>query len=361
MAYVEGVHLSRTDERVDEIDALASRLGGRVGLSAVLSDLNRTATVTTVPGQAPIWGFKWNSEDNRSQRWFPQGITTSADQGHPESVDGRNVVCTSWYSQVVKRLDKGARVTFVDITSSPPRYRHVLLVEPVLDESGDVDLRPVHIHAGGVVWHGDYLHVAGTARGIYSFRLDDIVRVDSTGDDSSLGFRDDGRVDTFGYRYLLPVRFTYDAVTEDGHEELRYSFLSIDRGSSPHELIAGEWGKRSMSTRLLRFEIDPSTSLLRASTDGITRPLFLGNGVHHMQGATVVERAYYVTTSSGRYGYGTLYVGQPGRFTQYAKVLPIGVEDITYWPSRDELWSLTEYPARRYVFAMNRAEFPFVG
>ncbi|HJR39252.1 MAG TPA: hypothetical protein VJ819_12800 [Nocardioidaceae bacterium] len=358
MADVAGVHLFRTGERVDEVSALVSRLGGAVGLEGVLGDLNRSATVTRVPGRAPVWGFAWDVEDRRSVRWFPQGITTSADQGDAETLSGRAVVCTSWYSQDVKGLNKGARVTFVDVTDrDAPRYRHVLLVEPVPTSSG-VDLRPVRVHAGGLVWHGDYLHVAGTARGIYSFRLDDIVRVPTTGDRSSLALHPDGSIDGFGYKYLLPVRFTYDARADDGFERLRYSFLSLDRSTSPHQLVAGEYGRRSMTTRLVRYEIDPETSLLRTSSDGLARPLLLSSdGVPGMQGAAVVHGTYYVTTSSGRYGYGSLYVGQPGAFTRHAKVLPIGPEDITYWPSRDELWSLTEYPARRYVFVMDRAEF----
>jgi hypothetical protein len=36
-------------------------------------------------------------------------------------------------------------------------------------------------------------------------------------------------------------------------------------------------------------------------------------------------------------------------------VLPVGVEDLSYWPSEDRLWSLSEYPGRRFVFAMDRA------
>jgi len=354
-----GVHLVRADERVDEVSALASRLGGRVGLEGVLADLNRTAAVTAVPGKAPAWGFTWNVEDNRSQRWFPQGITTSADQGEAEQIDGRQMVCTSWYSQDIGGLNKGARVTFVDVTSrSAPRYRHVLLVEPFLSAAGVVDIAPVRVHAGGIVWHGPYLHVAGTARGLFSFRLDDIVRVPASGDASALGLQPDGTVDSFGYKYLLPVRFTYDAFTDDGFEKLRYSFLSLDRSTSPHQLIAGEYGRGGKTTRLVSYQLDPTTSLLRTGEDGVARPLqLIADGVEGMQGATVVGGTYYVTTSSGRYGYGSLYVGRPGAFACHAKVLPIGPEDITYWPSRDELWSLTEYPSRRYVYAMNRSEF----
>ena len=359
-----GVHLVRAGERADAVSALASHLGGPVGLEGVLADLNRTAIVATVPGRAPVWGFTWDTEDDRSQRWFPQGISTSADQGDTGEIDGREVLCTSWYSQDIGGLNKGSRVTFVDVTSRrAPRYRHVLLVEPFLSAGGVVDVRPVRAHAGGIVWHGPYLHVAGTTRGLLSCCLDDIVAVPrdrdrAGGDPTSLGLRPDGAVDGFGYKYLLPVRFTYDGFADDGVEAMRYSFLSLDRSTSPNQLIAGEYGRDGMSTRLVRYGLDPSTSLLSAGEDGRSHPLHLSaEGVEGMQGVTVVGETYYVTTSSGRYGYGSLYVGQPGAFTCHAKVMPIGPEDITYWPSRDELWSLTEYPSRRYVFAMNRSEF----
>ncbi len=354
-----GVHLFRSDERAAEVDAFVARTGERVGVPGVLADLNRAARRTAVPGRAAAWGFTWNTEDSRSQRWFPQGITTSADQGEPEQVDGRSVVCTSWYSRHRDGLCKGSRVTFVDITDRDDvRYRHVLLVEALVSPSGQIDVRPVRIHAGGIVWHGPYLHVAGTARGIFTFHFDDIVEVSSFGDRGSLGLREDGGVDSFGYRYLLPVRFTYDALADDGYERLRYSFLSVDRSARPHHLVAGEYGRRGMTTRLVRFELDEATSLLRTGEEGRSRPVHLHTGgVSGMQGATVVDGTFYVTTSAGRYGRGSLYVGQPGEFRKFARVLPAGPEDITYWPSTGQLWSLTEYPARRFVFAMNRSDF----
>ncbi|HZJ05241.1 MAG TPA: hypothetical protein VFD59_07195 [Nocardioidaceae bacterium] len=358
-SFIPGVHLFRAGEQVDAVETLAKHLGGRVGLAGVLGDLNRSAKVVEVPGTAAVWGFSWSDEDSRSQRWFPQGITTSADQSHAENVNGRQVVCTSWYSHDVEGVHKGSRVTFVDITDRfRPRYRHVLLVEPLVPSDGLVDVVPVKVHAGGLAWHGPYLHVAGTARGVYSFRLDDILRVYSGGDPHQLRVRGNGRVDSFGYRYVLPVRFKYDALADDGFEKLRYSFLSIDRSTHPHNLVTGEYGIRTMTTRLVSYELDPETSLLREHEDGSARPLSMyDGGVRAMQGATVVHGTYYVTTSAGRYGRGSLWVGRPGRLKRFARVLPVGPEDISYWPSTGQLWSLTEYPGRRYVFAMNRSDF----
>jgi hypothetical protein len=353
-----GVHLVRTAERVEEIDLLAERLGGRVGLSGVLADLNRAARPGAVPGLAVRWGFRWDEEDHRSRRWWPQGITTSGDAHDEDLVDGRAVVVTSAYSKTVDGYSKGARLSIVDVTDrTAVRYRHVLLVEPYVDQGGRVDVRPLHVHAGGIVWHGDHLHVAGTRRGIATFRLDDVLRVPTGGDPSRLEIERD-EVHAFGYRYVLPARFGYEAVTDEGLEQLRYSFLSLDRSTSPHELVAGEYGRGSMTTRLVRYEVDPATSLLRTDEAGTSRPLALDErGIGHMQGATVVGGRWYVTTSAGRYLLGSVWTGTPGDLRRSRFAIPVGPEDITYWPSRDELWSLSEYPGHRYVFAMNRAYF----
>lgn len=351
------MHLRRSEERTELVEGLVAALssggGRRVGLDGVLADLNRTADVVRVPAPAATWGFRWNAQDNDSPRWWPQGITTSADHHESEEYDGRRVVITSAYSKEIGGLDKGARISVVDLAGGKQvRYRHVLLVDVVRRKDGAVDVRPLRVHAGGIVWHRDHLHVAGTARGISSFRLDDIVRVRSIGDPCVLGV---GR-GSLGYRYLLPVRFSYDAFTDEGHERMRYSFLSLDRRGEVPRLLAGEYGRKGRTTRLVDFGIDPDTGLLRLSDDGLATPLSLSpRGVEGMQGATVVDGRWYLSTSAGRYLRGSMYVGRPGSFRRRPLVLPVGVEDLSYWPSRDQLWSVTEYPGRRYVFAMDRA------
>jgi hypothetical protein len=343
-----GVHLVRGVERSDEVDALAALLGGRVGLDGVLADLNRVAEPVRVPGLAVHRGFRWQPDDQTTRRWWPQGITTSADAGPDETFAGRRVVMTSAYSQRVDGVSWGSRISVVDVTDPQAiRYRHVLLVEPYVDDDGRVAARPLHIHAGGIVWHGEHLHVAGTRRGFCTFRLADLLRVP-----------DDAGLDVAGYRYVLPLRFGYDAVTADGHEQLRYSFLSLDRSTTPHELVAGEYGRDAMTTRLARYEIDPETDLLRAEADGSARPLLIDErGIGHMQGAVVVDGRWYLTTSAGRYRLGSVWSGVPGALRRHRFAIPVGPEDITYWPSTDELWSLSEYPGHRYVFAMRRGWF----
>ena len=353
-----GVHLVRTIDRADEVDALADRLGGRAGLTGVLHDLDRTAAVSRVPGRAVSWGFRWDDQDQRTRRWWPQGISGSADASATGELDGRRVLVTSAYSRKVDGYSKGARLSFVDVTDRTTlRYRHVLLVEPHLDADGGLDLRPVRLHAGGIVWHGGHVHVAGTARGLASFRLDDVVRVPAGGDPARLG-PEGGTVHGFGYRYLLPLRFRYDAATAPGHEPLRYSFVSLDRTASPPALVAGEYGTGAMTTRLVRYEVDPGLGLLRIDDDGVARPSVLdARGVGHTQGATVVAGRWYLTTSAGRYRRGSVWTGTPGRLRRSRSAVPPGVEDLHYCGPTDELWSLSEHPGRRYVFAMDRGSF----
>ncbi len=342
-----GVHLRRREENLDEIAAVVERLGRPVGLAGVLDNLNRQAVVTKAAGRAPTYAFGWERRDNLDERWWPQGITTSADADDTEAVHDRQLLITSWYSRGaspgVPGPNMGSRITIVDLETL--RYRHVLLVTATTDAFGRPEVQPLRVHAGGLVWFGPYLHVAGTKRGLYTCHLDDLMHVESDGE-------------TFGYRYVLPVRYVYNAFAADDTELLRYSFLSVDRSANPPELVAGEYGVSEMSTRLARFHLDRDTQLLHVEEDGCARPVFLHDGgVGHMQGAAIVNGTYYVTSSRGRWRLGTLYVGEPGALKRFRFALPPGPEDISYWPSRNQLWSLTEYPGRRVVFAMDRQRF----
>ena len=322
------IHLRRTDENAADIDAAVDRFGTRVGIDGVLSHLNRQAVRARVPGRVVDGGFSWNDDDVATRRWWPQGITTSADAG--PSDDGRRLLVTSWYAKDGDGRNRGSRISVVDLETLA--YRHVLLVVPTRDRDGDLSLRPLLAHAGGLVWCGPYLHVAGTRRGLFSCRVDDVIRVGSTDD-------------ALGYRYVLPVRFGYDAVAEDGAEQMRYSFLSLDRGADPPALVAGEYGRDEMTTRLVRYPLDLRTGHLAAHEDGSSRPARLDEqGLGHMQGAVVVDGTYYVTASRGPRSAGHLHVGRPGSWRTLRRALPPGPEDITYWPSTDTLWSLSEHP-----------------
>ena len=359
--YVEGVHLQRTDENVREIAAFVGVLGAPTGLDGLLGDLKYAVrparVVPRLLGRAVREAYRWDAHDERDELWYPQGISTSADASDTGKVGGRRVVVATWYSTGKDGIKRGSRVTFIDLDSG--RYRHVLLVVPVFDETGDLRLKPMNIHAGGIVWAGPYLHIAATNRGFVTARVDDIMRV--SGDDTHPDrFGLDGTtLHSFGHRYVLPVRFTYQAYTDKGHEKLRYSFMSLDRRSEPPALIAGEYaGHSRATTRLARYPLDPQTGQLAAGEDGFSRPLSIDDGgVRQMQGAVIAAGRVHVTVSHGPWMPGTMCAGQPGSMRVRRWAVPMGPEDLSYWPSTDRLWSLTEHPRRRWIVAMDRSWF----
>lgn len=336
------LHLRRTEENTEEIGSLAQAHGGFAGLGAVVERLNRKGRRVRVPGRMVADGFTWNDADRTSPRWWPQGITTSADAFDKEDFDGRRLLITSWYSKTIDGENLGARLSVVDIDDLS--YRHVLVVVPELSFDRMV-MRPLNVHAGGLVWCGPYLHIAGTRRGIFTCRIDDIIEVEPS-------------AESFGYRFVLPVTSSYDGIAGDDAHKLRYSFLSLDRSADPPQLVAGEYGMSKdteVTKRLIRYPLDAETLRLQSDEDGSSRPIWLDDGgVGHMQGATVVDGTYYVTTSRGRWRLGSLHVGNPGSFRRISRALPVGPEDITYWPSQRSFWSLSEYPRHRYVFAIRK-------
>jgi hypothetical protein len=354
MSETAGIHLTRTDENVEEIEALAALVGGRAGLSTLLGDLDRKGRRSLLgrfAGRAVRRAYTWDAADRRDPHWWPQGISTSADASDAEDVEGRRVLAVSWYA----KHDQGVRVSFVDLATR--RYRHVLLVVPTLKD-GLLGLEPLKVHAGGIVWCGPYLHIAATARGVLTCRLDDILRLpDRASAVDRFGIEDD-QVSSFGYRYVLPVRFSYRAVTGDGLQRLRYSFLSLDRMSDPPQLVAGEYGNSRQTRRLARFPLDPKTLFLAAGEDGITRPLVLDDeGAVRTQGAAIAGGTWYLTASTGPWVPGSVYVGRPGTWRRHRWATPMGPEDVSWWPSTDLLWSVSEHPRRRWVYAMPRSWF----
>lgn len=355
--YTQGVHLARTEENVAEIDALGALLGGRVGVEAVLADLNRQGRPAARWGRAVTTAFTWDHQDRVTPRWFPQGISTSADAADDELIGGRSVLVVAWYFQDRHGDNHGSRLTFVDLATL--RYRHVLLVVPRMQD-GRVTLAPLEVHAGGIVLRGPYVHIAATTRGFVTCRLDDLLRIpDGVGGRQlrRLGVEGD-QVASYGYRYVLPVRFGYRAAADDGHERMKYSFMSLDRTGDPPTIMAGEYSRGGGANRLARYPLDPATSLLRSGDDGVARPIHIdAGGLSSMQGAALARGRHHVTVSRGPLLPGSVYVGEPGAFRQHRFATPMGPEDIAYWPSTDLLWSLSEHPRRRWVFAMRRSFF----
>lgn len=317
----------------------------RVGLRGLLADTNRVATWDRVPGEAALGGYAWQQGDFRTKRWIPQGITTSSDAYGPDptagTVGGRHLVLVSWYARNLWGFFFGSRISVMDCTDETHApYRHVLLVNP-RRFLGVNWLTTIRVHAGGMVWYGQYLYVAGGQRGIRVFRLDDIVRVRN-------------RLRTKTYRYVLPQYTSYEADHDKTVGEMMYSFMSLDRSDNGDHLIAGEYGRKGGSHRLMRFPLDRETELLRRDDRGWAVPAELyDRQVERMQGATLVNGTWVITASNGKGNPGDLWVGRPGDYVCHAGVLPTGPEDVAYWPQRGQLWTVSEWPRQRWVYAID--------
>lgn len=317
----------------------------RAGLRGLLADLNRTATRVEVPAEAAVDGFTWEPKDRSTRRWWPQGITTSADAygADPSGgmFEGHSVIVTSWYARgIIGRLWLGSRLTVLDAGGDGDApYRHVLLVEP-RRRFGLLRLKTVRVHAGGIVWYGKHLFVAGGPRGIRVFRLDDLVRVRNP-------------LRARGYRYVLPQTSAYAPGVDEG-KSMTYSFMSLDRAGEEDHLVVGEYGRRGGSHRLMRYAIDRDTELLKGDDRGFAFPTELHDQqVERMQGAALAHGTWFLTSSMGEGNPGDLWVGKPGEYRRHRGVLPTGPEDITYLPQRHQLWTLTEWPDRRWVYAID--------
>ncbi|WP_141014294.1 hypothetical protein [Nocardioides sambongensis] len=342
-----GLHLRRTAEDGAAIDALAAALaadgGGRVGVDAVMDDLTCELRRTRAPhprllGLKVDRAYTWEAADRRDPEWWPQGITTSAMTGFADR-HGHDVLATSWYA----RSGAGSRISVVDLVRQ--RYAHVLLVTPTLRD-GVPGLEPLRVHAGGIVWHGDFLHVAATGRGFATCRTDDVLRVPAGSE-----------LETFGHRYVLPVRFAYRGAGDEGVERLRFSFFTLDRSGPEPALLVGEYAAPGQTRRIARLAIDAATGLPSGDEQGRAVPEVDERGEDRMQGVAVVDGTYYISSSRSARRPGAVFVGRPGDLTEHRFATPIGPEDLVWWPETGSLWSVSEHPRRRWIFSMRPSSF----
>lgn len=340
------------------IDALADRAGGRVGLPGVLAGLPHRARASRPRStEAVVRGFRWGWREQLSPRWYPQGVTTSADAVEGGRVAGRSVVLSSAYARDGGRLPgalvgrgTGSRVTVADVTGDDVRYGHVLLVEVGSGGSGgSVVVSPLEVHAGGIAWRGDHLHVAATRRGVCTALLSDLLPA-SSGATDRLGVDGSGLA-AHGYRWVLPVRRWHRPAPGAG--TFRFSFLAV--AADRTALRAGEYGRGRSSTRLAVLPLAADGSLGVGADGRVPVQVDAEAGPPGMQGAVDADGTLYVTTSAGRLGRGSLWVGAPGQLREHPQVLPPGPEDVSVDPAAGLLWTQTEHPLRRWVLALDRA------
>ncbi len=342
-------------DRAPDIDAAAAAYGGRVGLPGVLERLDRRAVRARAPGRRARRGLSWAADDARTTRWWPQGVTSSGDAGDPDRTGTRRLLVVAWYEKDSRGRTVGSRVSVLDLASR--RYGHVRLAAAVLRQGRPPGLMPLRAHAGGLAWRGGWVHVAATLRGFWSCHWDDAL----LGPDGDL---------------VLPVRRGHAAQTRPGVAPMRYSFLSLEHplplghGIGPAHLVAGEYHRGARGRRLVRYALD-GQGLPVVGPDGTARPVAPPDeGPPGMQGAVRLPAAasgsgdrWVVQTSRGPRWPGSLWEGPTGGaaelLDEHRWAVPMGCEDLSHWPAgapggagEDLLWSATEHPRRRWVYAV---------
>jgi hypothetical protein len=208
------------------------------------------------------------------------------------------------------------------------------------------------VHAGGIAVHGGLLFVADTLFGARVFRLGDVLAVPG-GRPRSLVRRALARaLRARGHAYVLPQLMAVRVPLRAGLRRLRWSFLSVGEVAGRPNLVVGEYRRKGQApARLARYALDPVSGLPEAGDDGRITPLAVHEGQPvRMQGAAVHGGTWFLTASAGEGVHGDLYVGAPGSWVHHRRVLPTGPEDLDWERPGEQLWCVSEWPGRRWVF-----------
>jgi hypothetical protein len=343
-------------DRSAVIDAFPAALA-RVSLADVTGDLNRIASTVAagdVPGDPPgvIRAFTWQSGDTSVTYWIPQGITGSFDGRDDGLVAGKKLVLVSWYHEPANEPgapDKGVRIAIADVTNPADiRYRFALLVEP-MTTGGRSDFAPVRVHAGGLAWFGDLLYIPVTGSGFRVFDLSRILRVDGT--DDRIGYNTaTGSYDAHGYQYVIPQIGRY---VDASACNVVFSYVALDRSSSPPSLISGEYDASTVAGRLFRWPLDPTTGQLQLTdADRVVADGAWLTAESHVQGGLAHADTFWLSSSQPAGGAGALYrtqVAVPSTTLGWIDA----PEDLAFDPQANAVWSLSEGINERYVIAVD--------
>ena len=327
-----------------------------------------------IPSNHDPVGFRWKTGDGTTEKWYPQGITGTANATNPR---GSRFLVSSWYGKSQANYEqKGVRLSFVNYDASASdfcRYRHVLLVQNVQNiNAQNPDLfrldqtkrdlycqlnlyAPVPIHAGGIAWYKGYLYVVDTKVGI---RVFDPSRMYSALADlpnkSKCGVDSNGNFYAFDYRIILPEIGYYKI---DGTEP--NSFISVgDNGNDPC-LWVGQYIK-SGNTKLFGFILSQDGTIDTSATVEEFNPKDKSVPAHHMQGVYRSQENTWMSVT----GKSTYKKSKARLITQSAGASkgdrwrwPYGAEDLYLEIDKGILWCQTEFPPNSESLGSDRAVF----
>lgn len=320
-----------------------------VTVADVVADANRIAEQGSVPGSPAgvQLSFRWQSDDENTTAWIPQGISGSADGTTSGLVDGKRVVLVSWYyTPPSGDPERGVRIAFVDVTNpAATKYRFLLLVEP---KAGGT-IAPVDVHAGGIVWSGDRLWVADTSTGFRVFDLKRILRVAT--DTEAIGCAA-GVCNAFQYAYVAMQVARYRLDTSC---DAIFSWVSLDKSSSPPSLVSGEYCSTTacsgpLAGRIMRWPLDGDR--LRSERTFPTELVTMGHT--QVQGGASKDGVFYLSSSAPANDGGELVRLKSGK--SVTSGWSNNPEDLMV--DGNSLWCISEAAGSRAVYAAALASYP---
>ncbi|WP_052248443.1 hypothetical protein [Chryseobacterium taiwanense] len=300
-----------------------------------------------IPEENRVRGIRWNTDDETTSIWRPQGIAGF-------TKDGVRYLLVSWYAKDDAEF-KGSRITLIDISPSSSTYltyRHILLVQPdvpanVTTYSQYGFYAPLNVHAGGIAYFNGKIYLSSTNLGVRVFDLNKIIEV-STGDTTNdkCGKDTSGNLYAFNYRYILP---------QIGYQKINDAdpFSTIQVNEEGTQLWTGQYyagsADASIVPQVFGFPIDANGMLQNTGIVAVTpkNSLFTDSHAHGIQGVfRKGNRTWLSCTGSPSNSYGSN--ARLARYTDGADDTvryrwPYGAESLYYESQYNYLWSLTEY------------------
>lgn len=300
-----------------------------------------------IPEENRVRGIRWNTDDETTPLWRPQGIAGF-------SKDGVRYLLVSWYAKN-EAAYKGSRITLIDISPGSATYltyRHILLVQPDIPATPTGYLQygsyaPLNVHAGGMAYFKGKIYISSTNLGVRVFDLDKIIEVstcDTTND--KCGKDSNGNSFAFNYRYILP---------QTGYQKINNAnpFSTIQVNDEGTQFWTGQYysgsADASIVPKVFGFPIDANGTLQNSGIVSVApkNSLFTDNHAHGIQGVfRKGTRTWLSCTGSPSNSYGSN--ARLARYTDGADDTvrfrwPYGAESLYYESQYNYLWSLTEF------------------
>ena len=142
---------------------------------------------------------------------------------------------------------------------------------------------------------------------------------------------------------------------------VRFSFVSLDRTTTPDSLLVGEYQPASFTgpRRFIRWSIDYTNRQLTTDSAGVATATWAYQvNIDRMQGVNSVNGKFYISRSNGGSN-GDLISWTPGNLAKIAGgALPEGPEDLSYDKTTGLMYTVTEAVNGRYILPFDPTVLP---